>query len=79
MLQCISDDVVVNFVEPGRNWRGKKTARSKFEGWFANCPDVSVDWELTSSAVAEDGSIDVVLLCDFGSGKHGMGYVVRDA
>mmetsp|Transcript_159728 Transcript_159728/g.281926 ORF Transcript_159728/g.281926 Transcript_159728/m.281926 type:complete len:123 (+) Transcript_159728:33-401(+) len=84
MLECVSDDVEVKFLEPERNWSAKVVAAEKFSGWFERCPDVLVTWDLKevkelsgTDVKPECAAIELVLSADFGSGAHGMRYVVR--
>merc|ERR1712232_524558 len=50
MLKCVSEEIACTFLEPERNWLGKEVAAKKFSDWFRRCPDVSVQWEITSIA-----------------------------
>ena len=78
MLSCVADDVEVTFLEPERNWRGKATAEEKFRGWFERCPDVRVEWDVTSvEASAGASEVQAVISVDFGSGRHDMAYTLR--
>jgi len=77
MLQKVSEDVAVTFLESHRNWSGKAVAAEKFGNWFRQCPSVHADYEFSSIDCEEGDIIRVVLQCDFGKGKHAMGYLLK--